>query len=115
MKRYIKTGVLDHVAKYEPQYGEFTGQDYHQSMNIVADANSMFAELPSAVRKQFKNDPASFLDFVDNPDNHSKLAEMGLTNSPPQDNPPQKDEPTPPPSLSINEQESTQSEPASAS
>jgi len=105
MARYIKTGVLDHVAKYEPQYSENTATDYHESMNIVIRANDMFADLPSSVRKQFDNNPAEFLNFVQNPDNISKLAEMGLTNNspisptgdkPPPDTPPAKQKTTPP-------------------
>lgn len=82
MARYIKTGVIDHVAKYQPQYTDNSETDYHSSMNIVIKADAMFSELPSTVRKQFNNDPASFLAFVNDEANHSKLAEMGLTNPP---------------------------------
>lgn len=82
MARYIKTGVIDHVSKYQPQYTENTEADYHASMNIVLKANQMFSELPAAIRKQFQNDPASFLDFVNDENNHDKLQEMGLTNKP---------------------------------
>lgn len=79
MARYIKTGVLDHVTKYQPQYTDNTMQDYQQSQNIIIKADLMFSELPSQVRKNFGNDPAAFLDFVSNEANHDKLAEMGLT------------------------------------
>ena len=79
MERYVKTGVLDHVAKHSPQYTENTSTDYHESMNIVLRANEMFSELPSSVRKTFDNDPAKFLDYVQNPENQEKLNEMGLT------------------------------------
>lgn len=111
MARYIKTGVIDHVARYQPQYTENTMQDYHESLNIIHKANAMFSDLPSAVRKQFDNDPAKFMDFVHNPDNHSKLREMGLTEtpmSPPSDNP---EQPSP---LSVNEPDPPPSEPATA-
>lgn len=87
MARYIKTGVIDHVAKYQPQYTENSQQDYHQSMNIILKSNEMFAELPSSVRKQFSNDPAAFLDFVNDESNHDKLQDMGLTNTPPNTTP----------------------------
>lgn len=79
MARYIKTGVLDHVTKYQPQYTDNTMQDYQQSQNIIIKADLMFSELPSQVRKNFGNDPAAFLDFVSDESNHDKLAEMGLT------------------------------------
>jgi len=82
MKRYIKTGVLDHVAKYKPQYRDNNSIDYQESMNIVIKADEMFSELPAQARKQFNNDPAAFLDFVQDPANHDKLHELGLTEIP---------------------------------
>jgi len=98
MARYVKTGVLDHVSKYQPQYIETTQCDYHESMNIIRKADEMFLDLPATVRKKFDNDPGKFLTFVENPENHSKLAEMGLTKtpiSPPGDNPPTDPAPCP--------------------
>lgn len=83
MARYIKTGVIDHVAKYSGQYLDNQAIDYHESQNTLIAADAMFLELPSSVRAQFKNDPAEFLTFVSNEENHSKLAEMGLTKTPP--------------------------------
>lgn len=113
MARYIKTGVIDHVAKYSPQYTENTSTDYHQAMNIVLKADTMFGELPSTVRKQFDNNPAEFLTFVNDEKNHDKLAEMGLTNkstmSPTGDNPP------PQPPVQPTQVTPTPTEPAPAS
>ena len=80
MARYIKTGVIDHVAKYQPQYTQNSEADYHQSMNIIREADEMFLDLPSQVRQKFENDPAKFLDYVNDPENHEKLHEIGLTN-----------------------------------
>ena len=108
MARYIKTGVIDHVAKYEPQYSVNTDVDYHQSMNIIIKADEMFGDLPSAVRKQFENDPAQFLKFVSNPDNISKLAEMGLTDQP--YNPTPVEPPAPDPTTAKPSESKTSSE-----
>ena len=111
MARYVRTGVLDHVQKYQPQYTENTGMDYHTSMNMIRKADEMFLDLPSQAREQFGNDPAKFMDFVHNPENHGQLAEMGLTQnqmSPPSDNPP-------PPPAKPAEQKKPTSEPAPAS
>jgi phage internal scaffolding protein len=55
-----------------------TGYDYQDAMNTVAAANSMFEGLPSAIRNQFDNDPAKFINFVDDEANADKLVEMGL-------------------------------------
>ncbi|AXL15282.1 internal scaffolding protein [Microviridae sp.] len=79
MKRYIKTGVIDHINKHQGVYTNCPGMDYHEAMTFMRQAEGQFLELPSQVRKQFDNDPGKFLDFVDNPDNIDKLREMGLT------------------------------------
>ena len=42
----------------------------------------MFEELPSQIRKKFNNDPAQFLDFVQNENNKDALYEMGLALAP---------------------------------
>lgn len=52
--------------------------DFMESMNIVLKAQQTFSQLPSEVRKQFNNQPAEFMDFVQNPDNGQALVDMGL-------------------------------------
>lgn len=83
MARYVKTDVLDHVKKYEEKYGDTTSLDLHESLNIIKEANEMFADLPSKVRNRFKNDPAEFLDFVQDDANAAEAYELGLTNTKP--------------------------------
>lgn len=78
MARFKRSGAIDHVSKHGPTYQDNTSLDYHTGMNIVAQANTMFAELPASVRKRFHNDPAQFLDFVQNPKNKTEMAELGL-------------------------------------
>nr|UXQ88014.1 MAG: internal scaffolding protein [Microvirus sp.] len=82
MKKAQKTGVISHLNKYEAHYLDTDSITFHESMNIVANANSMFAELPSKTRTFFENDPAKFMDFVHNPDNQDKLYSMGLADTP---------------------------------
>ena len=60
-----------------------SGISYHEAMNEIIKADDMFMELPSKVRKRFGNDPAQFLEFVSDPDNHDKIYEYGLGNRPP--------------------------------
>lgn len=93
MARYIKTGVIDHVAKYQGQYLENNDIDYHTSQNIIIKADKMFSELPSSVRKEFENNPAEFLKFVNNEENNEKMAELGLTKTPPPKTPPVEEKP----------------------
>lgn len=78
MARYLRTGVLDFAQKYEPRYGDATGLEFEAGMQTIAAAKSMFADLPSALRTRFKNDPAEFLDFVNDDKNLAEAREMGL-------------------------------------
>lgn len=78
IQQFSKTGVIQHQKSYEGQYGDFMTIDFHEAMNVVAEANSMFESVPAAIRKEFGNDPKRFLDFVTNPENDDKLREMRL-------------------------------------
>lgn len=80
MARYQKTGLIEHVNEHGPRYGDAASYtDYHASMNLVAETNSMFSELPAQIRSQFDNDPSLFLDFIADPENREEMIKMGLT------------------------------------
>ena len=78
VRKYNKTGLIDHLNQFEKHYGDMTGYDYQEAMNTVAAANTMFEGLPSSIRNKFDNDPAKFINFVDDEANADKLVEMGL-------------------------------------
>jgi phage internal scaffolding protein len=78
LRDYKRTGFIRHAKDNQGRYDDVSVQDFQDAMFIVAEANNMFAELPSAVRKGFNNDPAAFLGFVQNPENQGKLQEMGI-------------------------------------
>lgn len=78
IKRHAQSGILTHVNQMEAKYGDLVGIDFQTSMDIVTSAQRAFAELPSEVRKRFGNDPAAFLDFVNDPESAAQLVEMGL-------------------------------------
>jgi len=80
LKKYQKTGALDHVNKHEASYGYATSDDFTASMEIIARGQKMFAELPSSIRTKFENDPAKFLDFVQDEKNTEEMQELGLLN-----------------------------------
>ena len=63
MARYVKTGTLEHTRVYEGQYADVSPHDYHESMCKIAEAKSMFEDLPARMRAHFKNDPREFLEF----------------------------------------------------
>lgn len=79
MSRYISTGILpETILKLNGQFLDCSGFEFQSAMDLVADASSMFQELPSAIRSRFNNDPASFLEFCSQDKNRPELAEMGL-------------------------------------
>lgn len=94
MKRYEKTGMIDHVNRYQGRYEDVSNVgDYQTALGIVADAQAAFQTLPAAIRDQFENDPATFLAFVEDPANRPAMREMGLL---PRDKPATPPPETPP-------------------
>lgn len=83
MKKYQRTGVIDHINVYEPQYGEVDGTTFTEAMQTVANATTMFMDLPGRVREAFDHDPAKFLDYVDQAEpgiqHRQMLYDLGLT------------------------------------
>lgn len=71
MRRYTLTGILEHENRNSPRYNDNTACDYHDAMNRVAATNELFMQLPSAIRKKFDNDPANWLDYIQDPANPS--------------------------------------------
>ncbi len=71
-----KTGVISHLAKHQAFYGDFESFDFHDAQNTLARAGTMFNELPSEVRSEFNQSPQEFFDFVNDPVNQGKLAEL---------------------------------------
>lgn len=78
MARFERSGLLDFVNQNEARYGDATSLDYQDAMLVVANANSMFEEMPAKQRAFFKNDPAAFLAFMEDPANLEKSYELGL-------------------------------------
>lgn len=80
MKRFERTGVLEHVNKYQPQWGDYTNtpSSYQEALHQVAAANEMFLSLPARLRAKFDNDPGAYIAFVEDPANADELRAMGL-------------------------------------
>lgn len=78
ISRFLRTGVLNFAAKNEPRYGDVTGLEFQESMLKVAQAQSLFNELPAALRNRFDNEPAKFLDFVHDEKNREEAIKLGL-------------------------------------
>lgn len=51
---------------------------YMEALGVVAQANELFASLPSAVRDRFANDPQRMLAFMDDESNKDESIKLGL-------------------------------------
>jgi len=78
IKKYDKTGLINHVSKFEAKYGDFTGMEFSNMQNIVANANSAFQELPAEIRSRFKNNPKNLVEFMEHPENREEAIKLGL-------------------------------------
>lgn len=79
--RYRQSGFLP--QRDGAYYGEFADINYQEALNTVIEAQNAFSELPSAVRTKFGNDPAAFVEFAANPENHQAMYDLGLLTKPP--------------------------------
>jgi len=85
MAKYQKTGAVDHVNKHQASYGYATSDDFQSALETVAKGQTMFDQLPSSIRTKFENDPAKFLDFVQDNNNQAEMVELGLAHKLQQD------------------------------
>lgn len=91
MKRFKKVAGVDIMERFQGYaggtYGDFSEvTDYRTAIEQVNRANETFMALPAKVRARFSNDPAEFLDFVQNPVNSKEMVELGLASKPVEQN-----------------------------
>lgn len=83
MAKYQKSGLIEHVNRIDGSYGDFMhASDYQTSLNEVLAARAAFDSLPSSLRYRFQNDPAQFLEFVQNDSNRDEMIQLGLIEVP---------------------------------
>lgn len=81
LQKYAETGFLtDPFSPKRPiQFGDFSDvTDFQTAQNSVARATEYFESLPSRIRASFSNSPAEFLQALNDPDQRSKLEELGF-------------------------------------
>ena len=83
MRKYQKTGAIAHQNKYEGRYDDIPSLTLLEALNTVKQADTMFNELPSSVRKRVNNNPVEFLQFMQNPENEQEIYDLGLAERPP--------------------------------
>ena len=61
------------------QFGDFSDvTDFQTAQNSVARATEYFESLPSHIRASFNNSPAEFLQALNDPEQRSKLEDLGF-------------------------------------
>jgi hypothetical protein len=69
IEKFARTGLINHVNKHEPQFGEFANFDFQQQQTLIAKATQIFMQLPPKIRQQFNNSPANYIEFVKKQEN----------------------------------------------
>lgn len=90
LQKYAETGFLtDPFSPKRPiQFGDFSDvTDFQTAQNSVARATEYFESLPSRIRASFSNSPAEFLQALNDPEQRSKLEELGFVASEPSKEP----------------------------
>ena len=60
-------------------YADFSsGLDYRETVDFLRATQEDFLALPASTRAHFNNDPGALIDFVNDPSNHSRFAEVVL-------------------------------------
>ncbi len=82
MKKFERTGVLEHNKQYEGTYADFASMpDFTKAHQMIADAKTMFETIPAKIREKHNNDPAQFLDWINNEKNREEILEAGFEDS----------------------------------
>ncbi len=78
LRKYQKTGLIEHVKKHQGRYDDITVTDFTEAMHKVSEAQDMFNELPSFVKKKVGGSVEKFLEFVQNPNNKADMQRLGM-------------------------------------
>jgi phage internal scaffolding protein len=83
MKKYQKTGLIQHVAQGNADYGDFSDvQSYDAALNQVMEAQEAFMTLSADLRARFGNSPGQMLAFLGDASNLEEAIELGLVEKP---------------------------------
>ena len=78
MARAMSGQAVDHFREHGGQYGDIDPVYYDEACLAIAQANTMFEELPAKVRNYFENDPAKFLKCAQDPNRVDEMRDLGL-------------------------------------
>lgn len=78
MEKYAKSGQMPAINASDQKFEFASSISFTESMQIITDASQTFDGLPARMRQRFGNNPALFLEFVENPANRTEMGAMGL-------------------------------------
>lgn len=79
LAQFNRTNIFTHVNNNQPLYETLPDPiDYQQSLNTLIEAENAFATLSSAVRDRYGNNPALFLQALQDTDQHEYLRKEGI-------------------------------------
>jgi len=107
VREFTQHGMIEHINA-KAAMGAFVDLpdtvDYQTALEIARQGQEAFELLPAQIRARFANDPARFLDFIQDPANQDEVIKLGLATdtrppapppSPPE-TPPESPPPAPP-------------------
>jgi len=79
IQKYSPRDVFKAVNVVDDIIEDFTSfEDFQDVMNRVARSKEAFMELPAEIRRQFDNDPAKLVFFVQDKANYEEAVRLGL-------------------------------------
>ncbi len=73
LARAQRSGTISHLDKYSGQYGDFADFDFFETQLKLAQGREIFDALPSEIRDEFRQSPADFYKYVNDPENTDDL------------------------------------------
>ena len=83
IKKFLKTGVIDHVKQGQGYYGDISDMPgLLEGMERINQAKDEFMQVPAKIRAMFQNDVRNFYNYVADPANQEHCVELGLIPKP---------------------------------
>lgn len=75
LARQFVRGAASHVDRFEAQYRDYANYDFHAEANKLATGMRIWEHAPLTIKEEFVT-PGRFFEFVNDPDNRDRVAEV---------------------------------------
>ncbi len=76
MARADIAGTISHLEKYEGVYADYSDFDFHEQTRKLTKGREIFDDLPAEVRREFGQSPATFFNYVNDPENKDRVGKL---------------------------------------